>query len=201
MKKKAFSTENLIISLLILFLLAFTLLAPKTCLAQSRNRRYSLEPYNDYVSFKKEYRDMHKQEGPFLRFSFGYGIPYGYFGINGEYMLSKYFSLTGGLGYSPGGSGWIMGARVYINEPSRRLRPRITVLYGTVSVLAKKYGPEEMYETDQGYAYGIGLDWKFLDSGKHSLDFDIVMTDYNVPPGYEKKGPKIKFSLGYGRVF
>ncbi len=169
------------------------------CLAQRYNPSRSY--YENYNYSNRDYRDTTIAKGPFLRLGFGYGIPYGYLGINGEYMLFQYFSLTGALGYSPGGPGWIAGMRIYINEPEKRIRPRISALYGTVSVLTKKYGPEEIYETDQGYAYGLGIEWKFFNSGKHSLDFDIIMTDYNVPPGYEKKGPKIKFSIGYGRVF
>ena len=170
--------NNSRVKYLIAFILMSSYLAiPKDCLAQRYNR------------FRSNYTDSF-DKGPFLRMGLGYGIPYGYFGINGEYMLFKYCSMTGGLGYSPGGPGWSMGFRVYINEPSRRIRPRITALYGTVSVLTKKYGPEEMYENDQGYAYGLGFEWKFLQSGKHSLDFDIIMTDYDVPPGYEKKAQR-----------
>jgi len=185
---KKFSSYILPLSLLIAVSINHMVLFPKTSLAQR------------YNSSRYYYKDS-TVNGPFLRLGFGYGIPYGHLGMNAEYMLYKYFSMTGALGYSPGGSGWIMGVRVYINEPERLLRPRISALYGTVSVLVKKYGPEEIYETDQGYAYGFGCEWKFLDSGKHSIDFDIIMTDYNVPPGYEKKGPSIKFSLGYGRTF
>lgn len=168
--------------------LGLFVLLPKACPAE---KRYPSRSYYTDAFIK----------GPFLRLGFGYGIPYGYLGLNGEYMLFDYFSITGGLGFSPGGAGWIMGIRIYMNEPSRRIRPRISALYGTVSVLSKRYGPEQTYENDQGYAYGLGFEWKFLDSGKHSLDFDLIMTDYDVPPGYEKKGPSIKFSIGYGRVF
>lgn len=169
-------------------LICLCLSSTKTCQAQRYHPRTSY--YTD--TFVK---------GPFLRLGFGYGIPYGQLGLNGEYTLFDYLSMTGGLGYSPGGPSWIMGVRIYVNEPARRLRPRISAMYGTVSVLSKKYGPEETYENDQGYAYGLGFEWKFLDSGKHSLDFDIIMTDYDVPPGYEKRGPRIKFSVGYGRIF
>ena len=177
----------------LLYIFCAILLSP-VCHAQiysSNGAYYPSAPYYTETSFK----------GPFLRFGMGYGIPYGYFGVNTEFMLFKYISMTGGMGYSPGGSSWIMGVRVYMNEPERHFRPRISTLYGTVSVLSRRYGPEETYENDQGYAYGIGFEWKVLDPKKYSLDFDIILTDYDVPPGYEKKGPEIKFSIGFGRVF
>jgi len=171
-------------------------LLPSLALAQ----RYPRRGTGSYYSSSPYLRER-TSSSPFLRYAAGYGIPYGYLGINGEFSLLEYISLMGGMGYSPGGSSWIMGARVYTNRRSRRFRPRISMLYGTVSVLTKRYGPEETYENDQGYGYGLGFEWKVVDPARYSLDFDIIMTDYDVPPGYEKKGPEIKFSLGFGRLF
>jgi len=169
---------------------------PTNCHAQG----YSIPRAKTYYPSTPYYSDT-SFTGPFLRLSLGYGIPYGYLGMNSELMLFDYISITGGMGYNPGGSSWILGFRVYINEPERHFRPRISTFYGTVSVLSKRYGPEETYENDQGYAYGLGFEWKILNPNKYSLDFDIILTDYDVPPGYEKKGPEIKFSLGFGRIF
>ncbi|MGA1791241.1 MAG: hypothetical protein ACMUIM_07130 [bacterium] len=177
-----------------ILIISIVLFSSQICRAQiypTNGSYYPSTPYYTETSFK----------GPFLRFGMGYGIPYGYFGVNTEFMLFRYISMIGGMGYSPGGSCWIMGVRVYMNEPEMRFRPRISTLYGTVSVLSKRYGPEETYENDQGYAYGLGFEWKILDPSKYSLDFDIILTDYNVPPGYEKKGPEIKLSIGFGRLF
>ncbi len=152
---------------------------------------YPSIPYDRDTSYK----------GPFLRLAPGYGIPYGFLGVNGEFMLFDYISISGGMGYSPGGSSWVTGFRVYMNEPEKQFRPRISTFYGTVSVLSKKYFNEETYENDQGYAYGLGFEWKILNPSRYSVDFDIILTDYDVPPGYEKRGPEIKFSLGFGRFF
>ncbi|MGA1863682.1 MAG: hypothetical protein ACMUHX_01335 [bacterium] len=163
-------------------------------------RGYPVRKTGDYYPSGPYYNDS-SYEGPLLRLSLGYGIPYGFLGLNGEFMLFDYISISGGMGYSPGGSSWITGVRVYMNEPEKHFRPRISTFYGTVSVLSKKYYNEETYENDQGYAYGLGFEWKVLNPSKYSIDFDIILTDYNVPPGYEKKGPEIKFSLGFGRIF
>lgn len=168
--------------------------------ALSRAQHYPRRGTGSYYPSTPYHREG-SSGGHFLRYAAGYGIPYGYLGINGEFSLLEYVSLMGGMGYSPGGSSWIMGARVYTNRRSRRFRPRISMLYGTVSVLSKRYGPEETYENDQGYGFGLGFEWKVVDPARYSLDFDIIMTDYDVPPGYEKKGPEIKFSLGFGRLF
>ena len=121
--------------LLLVFLILFISFSPKISQAQ----RYGV---NKRQSSAHYYTDI-AMEGPLLRLGFGYGISYGYLGLNGEYKLFDYLSMTGGMGYTPGGPGWVMGARIYMNEPARRFRPRISALYGTVSVLSKKYGPED----------------------------------------------------------
>jgi hypothetical protein len=200
MLKKSSTAKQNIITLVFIYTLVLHIFiamqSPPNCHAQG----YPVRKNGNYYPSTPYYSDT-SYKGPFLRLSLGYGIPYGFLGMNGEFMLFDYISISGGMGYSPGGSSWITGIRVYMNEPEKHFRPRISTFYGTVSVLSKKYYNEETYENDQGYAYGMGFEWKILNPSRYSIDFDIILTDYNVPPGYEKKGPEIKFSLGFGRIF
>ncbi|MGA1796294.1 MAG: hypothetical protein ACMUIL_10600, partial [bacterium] len=78
------------------FQVSLQCLVPAVSMAQRYPQRGSYYPSSPY-------QREGSLSGPFLRYAAGYGIPYGYLGINGEFSLLEYVSLMGGMGYSPGG--------------------------------------------------------------------------------------------------
>lgn len=132
---------------------------------------------------------------------FGIGIPYGVVGFNLEFnpilpgmaekKIHDYFSLSLGLGYSPGGLAYSVGARVYPFGREKKIRPRVSGYYGIVALI--EYAYYDDYDRLEGFAFGGGVLYKI--SKKFSADFDIL---YIMPNDYgdSLEGGRIKFSVG-----
>ena len=130
-----------------------------------------------------------------LKGGLGLGIPYGLLGGNLEYSLSDYTALSGGVGITPGGVGWSVGARVYAPAIGK-VRPRLSAYHGVVAVLETSYWyGESDYENLTGEAFGVGLEWK-MPSGDF-LALDILGTNVDIPVDAVEKGSSVKLSIGY----
>lgn len=135
-----------------------------------------------------------------FRAGLGIGVPYGVLGGNLEVFPVNLISLFLGLGATPAGAGWSIGARLYPFGSQKQFNPRLSVLHGVVAYLETKYWyGTSTYETIDGNALGLGFDWIF--SNKYSLDFDVVFLDYSLPAGAKEQGGKTKISIGYGYHF
>ncbi len=129
----------------------------------------------------------------------GLGIPYGLLGANAELGLHPNLALTGGVGITPGGLGWAVGARAY-GPKLGSIRPRLTALHGVVAILETQYWyGDSDYETITGNAIGIGLEWE--STTDTFIELDILSTDADVPAGATQEGGDTKISIGYGVKF
>ncbi len=133
----------------------------------------------------------------------GFGIPYGVLGANVEVGLNDIISLCAGVGIYPSGNdvdnfsdleiGYAVGGRIYFAPRKSHFRPRISLLRATVAINKS---------TDSfidGFAPGLGLDWKF--SHKWGMDFDLLYPIYDKPKGTHQEGGAVKISIGFGYYF
>jgi hypothetical protein len=130
----------------------------------------------------------------------GLGIPYGVFGVNvefspllagiGESALFDYFSLSAGVGYSPGGLAYAFGCRIYPMGQKDKIRPRISGYYGIVALIEYYY---DDYDRLEGFAFGGGGLYKI--NKKISADLEVL---YILPNHYSDylEGGRIKLSFG-----
>ena len=142
-----------------------------------------------------------KKSDDYFSAGIGIGIPYGVVGLNLEFnpilpgmaeaKIHDYFSLSLGLGYSPGGVAYSIGARVYPMGREKTIRPRISGYYGIVALIEYSYYDD--YDRMEGFAFGGGVLYKI--SKKFSADLDIL---YILPNNYADSldGGRIKLSLG-----
>ena len=136
----------------------------------------------------------------------GYGIPYGYFGVNYENRPIDYLGLTAGLGVSPGGTGWAAGARFYPVRDNKEFRPRISLLFGTVRLFDRDelaINNADDHKLKEGFAIGIGTEL-FRDEDNccilhkgGGVELDLFVTeDMDSPPGYEETDDQYQVSIG-----
>lgn len=142
-----------------------------------------------------------KKSDDYFSTGFGIGIPYGVVGFNLEFnpvlpgmaeaKIHDYFSLSLGIGYSPGGLAYSIGARVYPMGREKKIRPRVSGYYGIVALIEYSYYDD--YDRMEGFAFGGGVLYKL--SKKFSADFDIL---YIMPNNYSHslEGGRLKLSLG-----
>ena len=135
-----------------------------------------------------------------LKGGLGLGIPYGLLGGNLEYGFNDYVAATGGLGITPGGLGWAVGARAYFADTGK-VRPRISAYHGVVAILETKnwWGGDSEYDTLTGEAFGIGLEWT-MPSG-FMLEFDLLAVNVDIPENATDETGKVKLSIGFSRYF
>jgi len=119
----------------------------------------------------------------------GVGIPYGGIGVNLEIKLNDYFALTTGIGSMKNYLSLIGGVKVYMFSAGHYFRPRISVYYGNIGVIANKVS-----DGLSGSAFGVGFDRKI--SNSWSIDFDVLKTFYSVPKGVLIEGGDTKISAG-----
>jgi len=108
----------------------------------------------------------------------GIGVPYGVVGINGEFAVHKYFSLSAGLGSSIfSGLGYAVGARAYLKPAENKWRPRISMHYGVNGVIASQesFGSSSYSgKTFSGLTLGLGTLVMFGERRKYGFDFEVV---------------------------
>ncbi|MCK5056819.1 MAG: hypothetical protein KAT34_09205 [Candidatus Aminicenantes bacterium] len=153
-----------------------------------------------FVQFSLAEESAGENKGSYLSVGVGLGIPYGVLGINLEFNpnlpapikenIHNYFSISIGVGYSPGGISYSVGLRGYPMGRRKFYQPRISGYYGTVALL--KYASGD-YDREDGFAFGGGVLVKFYK--QFSLDFDAL---YIIPDDYTDyiKGSRLKISFG-----
>lgn len=144
-------------------------------------------------------RAVNKKDG-YMGVGLGMGIPYGVIGINFEFNphlpaavnrgIHNYFSVSIGLGLSPGGTAYSVGLRFYPLGREKFYQPRLAGYYGTVALIEYSSGD---YDREDGFAFAAGSLFKI---GKtFSLDFDTL---YIIPDEYadDIRGSRFKISFG-----
>jgi hypothetical protein len=103
----------------------------------------------------------------------GLGVPYGVIGINGEFALHKYFSLSAGLGTTAfAGVGYAIGARTYMRPAEVMFRPRVSLHYGVTGLIAAQ--DSEKAKKYNGVAVGVGFQEMFGAKRRSGFDFEIL---------------------------
>jgi hypothetical protein len=114
-------------------------------------------------------------------YGFGLGVQYGVIGgsieLNAPFGYSSAFLGIGTTGFS--GLGWAVGTRFYPLDFSSKFLPRLTLCYGTNSILAIEkqsdfnLSDKKDYESGTGFSIGAGLKWLFGETHSWGMDFDI----------------------------
>ncbi len=131
-------------------------------------------------------------------FGIGLGAPYGTFGINLEFNVIPYLSITGGIGTTIfAGIGYNIGLKGYFRKPGPVWRPRASIYYGVNGIYAEDFNHPDNKKYS-GVTAGIGqlFLWE-----KHGFDLDLM---YIVSSGLWDEhdgGGKIKISIGYRYAF
>ena len=104
----------------------------------------------------------------------GIGVAYGVIGVNGEYAVHDYVSLSAGVGTTIfAGAGYAVGGRIYAKPLGEKWRPRLSVHYGTNSII-NVTGAVEIQEKYDGVTVGAGFLQMFGSSQKTGLDLEVV---------------------------
>ena len=144
----------------------------------------------------------------------GLGVSYGIFGMNGEFFVHPNISLNAGIGtaifITPI---FDAGGKIYFNSATNKWRPRLSVYYGTNSIIVHDgtgYLPK-ISNKYNNFSFGLGQAWVFS-SGKQGLDLDIIYLIHNMEEELEKyenmgydfdfKSPgHFKINIGYRFYF
>jgi hypothetical protein len=124
----------------------------------------------------------------------GFGIPYGILGLNAEIEPAKFIDISVGLGTTIlAGMAWNIGAIGYFLDQGSTFRPRISLFYGTNSMLGwtSFNSSVDNYESYAGLTMGAGVKYGISESGSVTLDLIYLLTT-----GYDDKINELK-SLGY----
>lgn len=136
------------------------------------------------------------------RIGAGVGIPYGGIGVNGEYRVNPYSSLSAGLGYvKHDGPGLALGAMLYPLRNDKTFNPRLAGFVGRTATLERTDAfNRKSFEAINGGTLGGGLEWRI--DKKFSIDFDISYVFHDLPQGVTKKdGSNVGLSTGLGLLF
>ena len=131
-----------------------------------------------------------------FRVAAGVGVPYGRYGVNGEYRFSSYASVGAGLGYLQNAvPGWAVGAMLYPLKNTNSFNPRLTGYFGKVGVVNWSDGRHEGY---LGGALGGGFEWRIYK--KLSMDLDLFYLAKDLPAGVNSSN-NVGMSYGVGILF
>jgi len=145
----------------------------------------------------------------------GLGIPYGMFGLNGEFNLIDYFSLSGGIGTTVfAGMGYCIGAKLYAIKAGEKFRPRFSVFYGINSmiIILDEFNNVDVGEAFSGISMGLGFcQMIFGKRRNHGFDVDLIyfvtQNDFQnrknelINLGYDLNEGESKFGLSIGYRF
>ena len=150
----------------------------------------------------------------------GLGVPYGILGFNIDFTVANNLNLSGGIGTTIfAGVGYSIGAKYFFRDVGHTWRPRVLIFYGINSMIYTEiYTEDYSGEVDESWKYsgltlGIGQQWTFGESKRHSFDLDLMYLatqgDFHdkkeklEDEGYDITGgdAKIKISLGYRYCF
>jgi hypothetical protein len=136
-----------------------------------------------------------------VRIGAGIGIPYGGYGINTEYRINRYSSVSAGLGYFQHESpGWAVGATFYPLKNDETFNPRLSGYVGRVTTIewTDVNTGRKSYEGRNGGTLGGGFEWRVYKM--LSLDFDLSYIFKDLPAGVTSDN-YVGASLGIGMVF
>lgn len=134
----------------------------------------------------------------------GYGIGYGILGVNLEINTFPGLALTAGLGtalffdYA-----YAVGAKWYFLPSAKNWRPRISVYYGTntlVIVDDLESGTEYAY-TAVGVTTGIGIQRMWGDAKRNGIDFDLLFVVSTTATEKVETWNRFKLQTGYRFAF
>lgn len=135
-------------------------------------------------AFAEESRTGVSEEPPYNSIASGVGVPFGGIGGNLELRIVPGVRVAAGLGTMVGaGLGWSFGLRYYPVRSFSRVSPRLSVYYGTNSVL-KVMNPNATaradFETYNGLTFGVGSEVYFGSRKTHGIDFEVLyVADYD----------------------
>lgn len=132
----------------------------------------------------------------------GIGVAYGVIGINGEYALHDYASISAGFGTSVfAGMAGAIGGRAYAKPLGSKWRPRLSAHYGTNSII-NVTGSVEIQEKYEGLTVGVGFLQMFGSDLKTGFDFEIVYlaTQGDFQKRVETIENRYDVSLNTGRI-
>ena len=131
-------------------------------------------------------------------FGIGFGLPYGLLGINLEFLVIPYLSVTGGLGTTLfAGLGYNVGIKGYFRKPGPIWRPRASIYYGINGIYAVDFN----HPDNKKYSgLTVGLGQIFLWE-KHGFDLDLIYIVTSKLWDEHDGGGKIKISIGYRYAF
>lgn len=140
----------------------------------------------------------------------GFGIPYG--GIGGQVTLGfDYLAVSAGAGTVFYGSGWSVGARVYLADTSHKFRPHLTAVYGTTAAYQiTVIGGTDLQGTMKGFGFYAGLDHDVGDPGAFFMTYGVgVITHEDFPQEVKNlvssdkldAGTPVKIMVGVGYRF
>jgi len=136
-----------------------------------------------------------------FRVGAGLGIHYGGYGLNTEYLVNRYSSMSAALGFFPhAGPGWAVGATLYPLKNDRAVNPRLSGYFGRMSTLKRIniFTGQIDYEAINGGTLGGGVEWRLYK--QTSVDFDLFYVIEDLPAGVAKKD-YVGGSFGIGVKF
>ncbi len=156
------------------------------------------EDYNSPSSASKN-ENIHQKK---FSVGAGLGVAYGAIGLNGEYALHDYLSLSAGFGTTIfAGMAGAIGGRVYAKPLGEKWRPRLSAHYGTNSII-NVTGSVEIQEKYNGLTVGAGFLQMFGANQKTGFDFEIVYlaTQGDFQERVEAIENRYDVSLNTGRI-
>ncbi len=135
-------------------------------------------------AYAEESRTEVSEEPPHNSIASGVGVPFGGIGGNLELRIVPGVRVAAGLGTMVGaGVGWSFGLRYYPIRSFSRVSPRLSVYYGTNSVL-KVMNPNATaradFEAYNGLTFGVGTEVYLGSRRTHGIDFEILyIADYD----------------------
>ncbi|MEI6089492.1 MAG: hypothetical protein WCR42_03495 [bacterium] len=139
-------------------------------------------------------------------FGIGFGIPYGFYGLNADFQVVGNLNVTAGIGHTLiDGIGYSAGLRYCFLDAEHVWRPRITVNYGVNNLLLV----EDLVKKYYGWNIGAGCRFMFGALGKTGFDADLIYVTSNEvfadAEKLEKLGYKVsgldRFQLSLGFRF
>ncbi len=132
-----------------------------------------------------------------FRIGVGGGIPYGGWGVNGEYRFNKYVSASAGLGvWKHESPGFAVGAMFYPFKNDGWISPRFSAYFGRVSTYDWGNPTGHTYRAVYGGAVGPGFEWRIYK--RLTFGLDLFYLAKNAPNGYRHG---IDASAGFGITF
>ncbi len=134
----------------------------------------------------------------------GFGIPFGFLGVNYELEMDVSESLsmspTAAVGHTIfAGLGWNVGVQTSFLSQDSKWRPGFSVWYGTNTIVETW----DDYESETGLTLGVGIKYRSRPTSKGAWVLHLLypFNDIGEDGGYEEYGAPVKIAFGYSRRF